>query len=1319
MYEASAGCAGFASQKFQSKSSEWTKLNTAYTAEAIKNAPVNFTNFLDYMKDANDAIRSAGIDGIETITEGPSSTDTVTFKVKNTRLGFFTEKIHGETETYVDDPFVTKMDELKKALESTYQISIVSEDGTYTLDYMTSTPENIREFFEGLLGQYDVDSHLFTGDENVDKYVRDFSRFDSSEHMYVYEVMLEDWAYLNADEKEALRHYYEYNFRVMEMSMDPNSAEAWAARQKVNAMQKYFYGVTDWEADFYVTDTGKEMLSLMNKNSSHSYEILTSINDFHGQNVSVTYDDGTGLPLGSNFNQKLTLDYDKAGLNLTITVSNSTLELSNVYKVGYYTSEARSLSYVQYQEKNNPGCYDHQKDLGLNTRLLADLLTAAESSKDMEILDNLTKGHGQNYREIFTGDPSDMTVSGASAVVLYNQILSQRYYNFGDEECRAEAARMNDFLMRGKEEYSSEYYNMYNLAMYQMVYGDAEVEPKTSIGEAIARGFESEFIVWPTAIYSLLESINEDNVTRVSDSDLAKLTTLNGDMNDDQFGYMFALHSNEFSMQDRLDYYQTCVNYDWNLDGAELDDLRNIYFSYADYVLEKQINLTVTQQDQDMLSQLFNLMTAADRTFRKNNSYAAENAKIDKAQADHPIAFGVGKVGADVVIYTVFNATGGGFIAAGAEGFAANVFRGTVADLIIKDLPKAINSYAHGEDIGTVVLDLGKDLVIDTVTNGVTEAASDVVKSGADALSAKKGAALADDFKYAPDQTAFLKNLSQKDLALMTSQMDYGTAAQVLSRYSDDVARDVIGQMDIGNAAKVLSNMDTDSVIKTINHMPESDVVKLVESMDPAAAGRAMNELQVDTRARVFSNLDVNTKADILGTVDTSEANAILKTMDSAQQAVILSNMDSSAVDAVTSARYGEVSNYAEFADNTRIIAMRSDLNTEAKIKELQKLFDESGYKADINVPGNSQYVVEIKPTGEVVYSWPDKFGLDESQGIVSVSPKDPLPATWDRYGYMGGTNFADVPAGGKYTYSQRSIPYLENEAAYHSGTFNSASYFSKIDAIRNGDLDALNAILRNEGIDELDRATFDNISDNYIRNLDDIISKVGDGVDASYGVKGKAASWGDLEGGAGQYVMPLNGYDLEKIGVLKECEIMKPNSGPFESFQAATATPLQKSNFGEHTTDVEVLGSQEIKDHGLDLKNEGPKPPASLDVSQHHGIDHLYINLNESSNVKAVIVETKYGTADLDRLTSGDRQMSYNWLFGEGDIQSSRVYKALKDGGMSKTDCLSTANMIKEALDDGQVNLVLAHVDPDGTVTFRQLILDGLSNVKKGSKWP
>lgn len=142
------------------------------------------------------------------------------------------------------------------------------------------------------------------------------------------------------------------------------------------------------------------------------------------------------------------------------------------------------------------------------------------------------------------------------------------------------------------------------------------------------------------------------------------------------------------------------------------------------------------------------------------------------------------------------------------------------------------------------------------------------------------------------------------------------------------------------------------------------------------------------------------------------------------------------------------INSYADFSKAISDIGMRSDLTDAQKISELQKLFESSNYKADINVPSDIQYVKGFDAKGNVIYDWPPKLGFDEST-IQSISRTDSLPDTWDRYGYMGGSNFADVPPTGKYTYSERAIPYVENEAAYHTGTFNNATYFDKIDAIK------------------------------------------------------------------------------------------------------------------------------------------------------------------------------------------------------------------------------------------------------------------------------
>ena len=228
------------------------------------------------------------------------------------------------------------------------------------------------------------------------------------------------------------------------------------------------------------------------------------------------------------------------------------------------------------------------------------------------------------------------------------------------------------------------------------------------------------------------------------------------------------------------------------------------------------------------------------------------------------------------------------------------------------------------------------------------------------------------------------------------------------------------------------------------------------------------------------------------------------------------------------------INSYDEFSKAVSDIGTRSDLTDAQKIKELQKLFENSNYKADINVPGDIQYVKGFDVKGNVIYDWPPKLGFDEST-IKPITRTDSLFDTWDRYGYMGGSNFADVPSTGRYTYSERAIPYVENEAAYHTGTFNNVTYFDKIDAIKNGDIDGLNALLHNEGISRWDLDDFEELCDSYDSFISKANKELGDSVDATYGIKGQAAEWGDMTGGAGQIVTPFGGNVLEKIGILKE----------------------------------------------------------------------------------------------------------------------------------------------------------------------------------------
>lgn len=159
------------------------------------------------------------------------------------------------------------------------------------------------------------------------------------------------------------------------------------------------------------------------------------------------------------------------------------------------------------------------------------------------------------------------------------------------------------------------------------------------------------------------------------------------------------------------------------------------------------------------------------------------------------------------------------------------------------------------------------------------------------------------------------------------------------------------------------------------------------------------------------------------------------------------------------------------------------------------------------------------------------KLGFSDFEPI---SREKKLPIHWDRYGHLGGSNFASIPDTGKYSYSERAIPYVENEEAYHFGEFNNKTYFDKIDAIKSRDFEKLNKILESEGVQKVSEEFFEEMCDDYDDFISDTHDNMGE-VDATYGLQGTAAAWGDMIGGAKQYVTPLNGETLRRLGALIE----------------------------------------------------------------------------------------------------------------------------------------------------------------------------------------
>lgn len=144
-----------------------------------------------------------------------------------------------------------------------------------------------------------------------------------------------------------------------------------------------------------------------------------------------------------------------------------------------------------------------------------------------------------------------------------------------------------------------------------------------------------------------------------------------------------------------------------------------------------------------------------------------------------------------------------------------------------------------------------------------------------------------------------------------------------------------------------------------------------------------------------------------------------------------------------------------------------------------------------------------------------------------------------------------------------------------------------------------------------------------------------------------------------------------------------------------------QKGNFGEFKADDNLVNNQGLKDAGYDLKSVGRNAPSCPDDKIVKGIDGLYENLNQNSNVEYIIDEAKFGKAQLGKTDDG-KQMSDDWLLGSV-TGNNRILDAV-DGDEE------LAYKIMEALKKGQVERVLSKVDADGNVvTYR---LDSQGNI-------
>ncbi len=1104
-------------QIFKSTGYQWSQFHIAYSNEELKNAPTRYMNFEGYMEDVNKAIDEAGILEISRITENPSIDWSFRLSTRLDKLEGFTEKVHMDACTLIENPFGSGIQALMESVVGHSEFTVNYNNEVYTLEVDEVGEEYIDQLFQSLIESNDIDSKEYTGNENVDKYIREYQKFDPSSRAYGYEIAMDNWNNLNTDQKEALRHMVEYNYRVMEKNVDPNSAEGLVAQATLNNMAKHMYnkelppeGFEELSTEHVTgSDAAKGIRDLLDSKKAHSFEAMDAVANMDF-NAYIYEKDADGKETDYAYpavgTATLEFDYDKAGIRLNLHnewyCEAQAETYYKDYQIDYYTSLSRSLKYVDYQEEKHPGCYDHLNSIGVSNALIADYLTMADSKKDMDVIDRMTKSTGQSFDNIFVGDPAEMTVSGMGAVVLHNYVLSELWYKDRNEAARQEAANMNRFFLKGTSKYSGDYYNYYCAAEYQMYTGELTDDPSMSIPEAFLRGVESEFIVWPMAINTALQKANEQGVVYMSLEDSSKIGLVSGtfdpELNREQYDTIrWGMNLEDKPIQERLKVYKYVgENYQVTgemLNGTALKDLRNIYYSYLNYATEQKINLQFTEKEQKVLDELYTILYNNDAVFRGSEDLKYESQKMSQAQREHPVAFGAGKVVADgVIYYGIGIATAG--MGAGLEGaiggFAANVVKGTVVDIVIKDIPRAITSYSQGEDLQTVAKEFTNELVYDIAGNVGGELIGRGINYAVDSFDAKRGAELLTEYMNAANKSEILENLSKRDLARMLSQMGEEATAEVLSRYSDDMAKAVLEMLDPVQAARVAEKMgislqksggqalsgaiDVDDAIsqgKNIRQLDIIDEMGIEKHLDGTVdtATKDITET-IDDVASAPKDIEIKNKNEVPVPPKYDDAGEVFYEDLYARQREVIPEYDdylhdlSDHIDSVPEASierelYKEQGEMAEEAFNAAKapgeIDARGNVYKPLSRDEARALSDKLKYQID-DVPnvqrGNYRVPepekikgVKIDPEGNVriVEAWKENtdgaLANTRRMEIVKATNSDGSPTIIDRVGGESGDYFSPMkPNGEPYSLQERAIgdylpeKRLQDNASYH-----------------------------------------------------------------------------------------------------------------------------------------------------------------------------------------------------------------------------------------------------------------------------------------------
>lgn len=132
-HEVMEGFSGSKLQTFKSDLSEWNKLHTIFSSSDMRALSKKYTNFLNNMQSANNAITAAGIEGISPINVKITQGEITRLNSKLDKLQDFTKDIHSNVKKLVDEPFYEQLRNLLCSVQEHDHFFISIGDSTYDL----------------------------------------------------------------------------------------------------------------------------------------------------------------------------------------------------------------------------------------------------------------------------------------------------------------------------------------------------------------------------------------------------------------------------------------------------------------------------------------------------------------------------------------------------------------------------------------------------------------------------------------------------------------------------------------------------------------------------------------------------------------------------------------------------------------------------------------------------------------------------------------------------------------------------------------------------------------------------------------------------------------------------------------------------------------------------------------------------------------------------------------------------------------------------------------------------------------------------------